>query len=157
VTASIGYARAKAHIDLQGGSAMRRMLAGLAGLILGLSVSTYLSATPAADKVYIGVLVQNVTPELARSFGMDAPKGALVAAVRPDGPAAIAGIRPGDVILAFGDAPVQGFESLHALVLQTPAGVGVSVRLWRNQAETTTVVIVEPKRSENAAFEREGH
>ena len=133
---------------------MRRMLAGLAGLFLGLSVA---ASTPAADKVYIGLLVQDVIPQLAESFGLDPPRGALVAAVRPDSPAAIAGIRPGDVILAFGDAPVQGSESLHALVQQTPAGFGVSVRLWRNHAETAAVVIVEPKPPQNAAQEREDH
>jgi S1-C subfamily serine protease len=142
---------------------MQRMLVGFVGLLLGLSVCASSvsgdhadaavspaneAATPTADKVYIGVLVQALVPQLAKLFGLDAPQGALVAAVRPDGPAAIAGIRPGDVILAFGDDPVQGPESLHALVQQTPAGVGVLVRLWRNQAETTTAVIVESKPAE---------
>ena len=134
---------------------MRRVLAGLAGLFFGLSVAA--SSTAATDKVYIGVLVSDVIPQLAESFGFDPPRGALVAAVRPDSPAAIAGLRPGDVILAFGDAPVQGSESLHALVLQTPAGVGVSVRLWRNHAETTAIVIVEPKPEESTPGWREGH
>ena len=57
-----------------------------------------ISAVPATGEAHIGLTCQLVTAEIARAFGLDSPKGALVSAVRPNGPAAVAGIRPADII-----------------------------------------------------------
>src|SRR6185503_10174862 len=64
----------------------------------------------------IGVVIQPVTKELADSFGLPKPQGALVSAVEKGGPAEKAGIEPGDVILRFDGKPVASSEDLPRLV-----------------------------------------
>jgi serine protease Do len=56
---------------------------------------------------WLGVLIQDVTRELAETFGMKQPRGALVAQVLPNSPAAAADLRPGDVILSFNGRDVR--------------------------------------------------
>src|SRR5206468_4821518 len=58
------------------------------------------------DRGFIGVGIQEVTPELAQSLGLGQPMGALVSSVQPDGPAAAARIQQGDVILTFDNQTV---------------------------------------------------
>jgi len=65
---------------------------------------------------YLGVLIQDVTRELAESFGLRRPSGALVAQVLPDGPAAKAGIRPGDVVLEFNGKELNNSAQLPPMV-----------------------------------------
>jgi serine protease Do len=65
---------------------------------------------------YLGVLIQDVTRELAESFGLRRPSGALVAQVLPDGPASKAGIRPGDVILEFNGKELNNSAQLPPMV-----------------------------------------
>lgn len=78
-------------------------------------------------------------------FGLDSPAGALVARVERNGPAAVAGIKAGDIILSLGDQPIASYESLRALVAQMPAGSLVLVRLWRDKRETLAEVTVAAK------------
>ena len=80
---------------------------------------------------WLGVHVQNVTEELAASLGLQEPKGALVAKVSPDSPAATAGIEPSDVILSFDGQPIDNMRSLPRAVAATPIGKSVAVELLR--------------------------
>ncbi|HSD91970.1 MAG TPA: Do family serine endopeptidase [Methyloceanibacter sp.] len=80
---------------------------------------------------WLGVHVQNVTEEVATSLGLQEPKGALVAKVSPDSPAAAAGIEPSDVILRFDGQPIDNMRSLPRAVAATPVGKSVSVELLR--------------------------
>jgi serine protease Do len=80
---------------------------------------------------WLGVHVQNVTDEIAESLGMKEPKGALVANVTPDSPAAASGIQPSDVILKFDGQPVDNMRSLPRAVAATPIGKAVPVELLR--------------------------
>jgi serine protease Do len=80
---------------------------------------------------WLGVHVQNVTEELASSLGLQEPKGALVAKVSPDSPAAAAGIEASDVILKFDGQPIDNMRSLPRAVAATPIGKSVSVELLR--------------------------
>ena len=59
---------------------------------------------------WLGVVIQRITPELAKEFGLADDKGALVSKVMPDGPAAKAGIERGDVIVEFDGHADRGLE-----------------------------------------------
>ena len=90
----------------------------------------------------IGVAVQNVNQSLAQSFGLKKPEGALVSAVEEGGPAAKAGLKPGDVILAWNGAPVEESSALPVIVADTRPGETAKVRIWREGREQTVNVTV---------------
>lgn len=92
---------------------------------------------------YLGVNVQEVTSELSESFGMDKPKGALVAEVFPDTPAAKAGIKAGDVILSVNGMDINKSGSLPPVIGMTPVGQPVELRLLRQGKLQTMRVTVE--------------
>ncbi|OOO03444.1 MAG: Periplasmic serine endoprotease DegP [Chromatiales bacterium USCg_Taylor] len=80
---------------------------------------------------WLGVLIQEVTRELAESFGMARPHGALVAKVLPDSPAAESGIQPGDVVVEFNGIEVDLSSDLPPLVGNTEVGKRVPLKLIR--------------------------
>jgi len=82
---------------------------------------------------WLGVLIQDVTLELAESFGMKNPRGALVAKVMPDSPAAAAGFQVGDVIVRFNDTEVTNSANLPPIVGSTKVGVKIPVEIVRDQ------------------------
>ncbi len=86
---------------------------------------------------WLGVSIQPLTPELARSFGAKEPRGVLVSDVIPDSPAARAGLRPGDILLEFEGKKVEGPQDLQRAVGLTAPGAGVTLKFWREQAERT--------------------
>jgi serine protease Do len=81
---------------------------------------------------WLGVHVQNVTGEIARSMGLQEPVGALVASVTPDSPAAAAGLKPSDVILKYGGDPVETMRNLPRAVASSPVGKAVDLEVQRN-------------------------
>ena len=81
---------------------------------------------------WLGVLIQDVTRELAESFGMDKPRGALVAKVLPDSPAEKAGFQVGDVVLSFDGKKIVRSSNLPPVVGITPVGKNVKVEILRN-------------------------
>jgi len=81
---------------------------------------------------WLGVGIQEVTPELAKSFGLTAKKGALVAQVFSNSPAEKAGIERGDVILGFDGKEVADSKGLPLIVASTPVGKNVTIKLSRN-------------------------
>lgn len=81
---------------------------------------------------WLGVLIQDVTRELADSFGLDKPQGALVARVLPESPAEKAGFEVGDVILEFGGEKVHNSSQLPPMVGQTAVDRSVDVKVLRN-------------------------
>jgi serine protease Do len=102
---------------------------------VAMNVSGQLQASGHVTRGRLGVQIQNVDQALAESFGLDVPKGALVADVEEDGPANAAGIKAGDVILAFDGKPVESAGQLPALVAATKPGSKVDVQIWRNHAQ----------------------
>jgi serine protease Do len=93
---------------------------------------------------WLGVVIQEVTRELAESFGMDRAYGALVARVLPDSPAEQAGLRVGDVIVAYNGTRVNSSTELPPLVGVTRVGETARVEVIREgQARTIKVVIDE--------------
>lgn len=81
---------------------------------------------------YIGVGIQEVTPELARAFNVSAEKGALVSSVDPDGPGAKAGLQRGDVITELNGQPIDGPNDLRLQVGTMVPGTTVHLKVERN-------------------------
>jgi serine protease Do len=86
---------------------------------------------------WIGVKIQEVTPEIADGLGLDHAKGALVSSVTPKGPAETAGIESGDVILNFDGHPIKHMRELPLMVAQDEIGKKVPLVVWRKGGEKT--------------------
>ncbi len=82
----------------------------------------------------IGVVIQEVSKELAESFGLAKPSGALVNAVEKGGPAEKAGVESGDIILKFGGRAVENSGDLPRLVGNSKPGSRTSMEVWRKGA-----------------------
>jgi serine protease Do len=94
------------------------------------------------SRSWLGAFVQPVTPERAQTAGLAKPSGALVTELKAASPAARAGLRVGDIILAWGDREVD-HRSLPLIVAQAPAGHPVSVTVWRDRAPQQVAVVPE--------------
>ncbi len=81
---------------------------------------------------WLGVLIQDVTRELAESFGMERPQGALVARVLPDSPAEAAGIEVGDIILKFNGNEIEHSSDLPPMVGIAPIDKRLPVDILRD-------------------------
>jgi serine protease Do len=81
---------------------------------------------------WLGVSIQEMTPELAKSFGLKEKKGALVAEVVSGSPAEKAGIEQGDVIVEFDGKEVTDSKDLPRMVASTPVGKAVTIKLSRS-------------------------
>jgi serine protease Do len=107
-----------------------------------------LKSTGKVTRGWLGVVVQKVTPELAQSFGISEGRGALVADVDKEGPAAKAGIASGDIIITFNGREIKEMDELPMLVAQTDIGKTVDVKVLRGGKEKTLAVkIAELKES----------
>ena len=117
---------------------------------IGFAISSNLAKQIIADlrddgqvvRGWLGVQIQGMDEDLVASLGLPAAKGALVAAVEPDSPAAKAGIRRGDVVLRFGEKPIDRVGALTRSVAAVPPGERVPVTLWRDGKEVTVTVAV---------------
>jgi len=98
----------------------------------------------------LGVAIQDVTPELAKSLGLKESKGALVSQVVPGGPADKAGFEQGDVIVNFDDRTVGDSKDLPRIVASTPVGKTVTVKLLRDGKEVDLQAKVGEMEEENA-------
>ena len=105
---------------------------------------------------WLGVLIQDVTRELAESFGMDKPMGALVAQVLDDSPAAKAGIEVGDVIMDFNGEEVSYSSELPPMVGRTRVGDSAKVKVLRDGKVKTLVVRIGELPAEEALQQSEG-
>jgi serine protease Do len=99
--------------------------------------------------------VQDVDAQLAQSFGLDRPRGALVSYVDPDGPAKKAGIAPGDVILGVNDQEIEQSGSLSSQIAAMTPGSTAQLRVWRERKERTIEVRVAELQEDNLAGVRD--
>lgn len=90
----------------------------------------------------IGVALGDMTKEVAESLGLGKPRGAYVRNVEPSGPAAIAGIEPGDVILSFNGHEISKPTDLPRVVGETRPGAVATVQVWRKGAARDIAVAV---------------
>jgi len=81
---------------------------------------------------WLGVQISSVEKDMAEGLGLDKARGALVQSVSDAGPAAAAGIKPGDVVLKFDGRDVADNRALPRMVAETAIGKKVSVEVWRN-------------------------
>jgi len=101
---------------------------------VAMEVVNQLRATGKVTRGRIGVMIQEVTHELADSFGLHNTSGALISAVEKGGPADKAGIQPSDVILKYDGKAVVASKDLPRMVAGTAPGSKVAVQLWRKGA-----------------------
>ena len=92
------------------------------------------------DRGWLGVHIQGLDEDLAKSLGLDDAEGALVAQVTPDSPAASAGFRQGDVILSYSGKQIKNLRDLTSAVADTAAGTEADVVVWRDGSEKTIAV-----------------
>ena len=100
---------------------------------------------------WLGVQIQTVTEEIAESLGLKEAKGALVAGVVDDSPAAAAGFKSGDVILAFNTVDVPESRRLPRIVADTGVGKEVKVNVWREGKNITLLVTLGELEKVNVA------
>jgi len=105
----------------------------------------------------LGVTIQEVDQELANSFGLKQPGGALVASVERGGPAAAAGIEPGDVIVSFNGKPISRSSELPAEVADVKPGSKAQVEVMRQgKTRELGITIGELKQDRVAAADDSG-
>jgi serine protease DegQ len=91
---------------------------------------------------WIGVEVQDITPELAESFRLPRSQGVLITGVLRGGPADKAGIKPGDILVAIGGREVTDSTEMLNLIATLPPGQTADLRILRNQAEASVRVAI---------------
>jgi serine protease Do len=92
------------------------------------------------ERGWLGVAIQELTPDLSRGLGLATPQGALVSSVQEKSPAAAAGLKAGDVVLSFAGHPIASPKDLSRVVAETASGTSVPVKIWRDGAEQSVDV-----------------
>jgi serine protease Do len=115
------------------------------------SVKEQLVKTGKVERGRIGVTIQEVNAQLAESFGLERPQGALVANVEPGGPADKAGLRAGDVILGIDGRPIARSSELPPLVAQVKPGSPATLEVWRDGRKQPLKITVGALKEESLA------
>jgi serine protease Do len=119
---------------------------------VAMEVVGQLKAGGKVSRGWLGVVIQEVTADLADSFGLDRPRGALVSQVQEDSPASRAGLRASDVILTFNGKPVESSGDLPRMVGMAKPGANITLQVWRRgKAQDLLVVLGELPGEEQAA------
>ncbi|MCS6785825.1 MAG: trypsin-like peptidase domain-containing protein [Thiobacillaceae bacterium] len=114
---------------------------------LAREVMQQIIAQGSVTRGWVGIEVQDITPEVAESFGLGAANGALIAGVLRGGPADRAGIRPGDVLVSVNDRPVTDSSDLLNLIAALPPGERARLTVLRGQTRLQLTVQVERRPS----------
>jgi len=105
---------------------------------------------------WLGVSIQDVSPDLAKQFALPEAKGAVVTDILENSPAAKAGLQQGDVIVSFDGAPVDNTGMLRNRVAQTPIGKKVQVGVIRDKKEKELEVLIAEQPKEISRGQEEG-
>src|SRR5438067_10131408 len=115
------------------------------------NVEEQLLKTGKVERGRIGVGIQDVNAQLAQSFGLERPMGALVSTVESGGPAEKAGVKPGDVILSFNGKPIDRSSELPPLVAAAKPGSKATVEVWRDGKKQTLALGVGELKEQSVA------
>jgi serine protease Do len=111
---------------------------------VAMEVADQLKGGGKVSRGWLGVVIQEVTADLADSFGLDRPRGALIAQVLEDSPAERSGLAASDVILNFDGKAVENSSDLPRMVGMVKPGSKIPVEVWRKgKAQTLQVVLGE--------------
>jgi serine protease Do len=101
---------------------------------------------------YLGLYPEDVSPALAKQFGLSEPKGAIIAQLESDTPAARAGLKRGDVILSLNGQEVTSANDLRLRISQTSPGTTVKLAIWRDgKSQDVNVTLGElPEKAEKS-------
>lgn len=121
-----------------------------------MDIANQLRTTGKVTRGRIGVVIQEVTKELAESFGLSKPQGALVNSVEQGGPADKSGIQQSDIILKFDGKPVNSSADLPRIVAATKPGTKVLVQVWRKGGAKDLTLTVGELQDDRRVSERPG-
>jgi serine protease Do len=107
---------------------------------MAVHIASALIAHGKVERGWLGVSIQDLTPEMAKKFGLSASKGALVAQVVKDSPADKAGLKRGDVLLSYRGNAIPDSSTLRNEVAGTPRGQEAKVTVWREGKEQSFTV-----------------
>jgi len=124
---------------------------------VAMKVQQQLVATGKVVRGRIGVMIQDVNAQLARSFGLPRPAGALVSNIEKDGPAAQSDLKVGDVIIGLNGQDILSSGDLPPRIADIPPGKEARLKIWRDKKEREVVVKVGASGGEQvAAGEKSG-
>ncbi|MCL2074949.1 MAG: DegQ family serine endoprotease [Betaproteobacteria bacterium] len=123
---------------------------------VAMEVQTQLRASGRVSRGRIGVVIQEVTRELAESFGLEKPTGAIVNSVEKGGPAAEAGIEAGDVILQFDNKIINRSDELPRIIAATKPGSKVKASIWRKGVSREVLLTVGEMQEDRIPVARGG-
>ncbi|QLI80215.1 DegQ family serine endoprotease [Chitinibacter fontanus] len=109
---------------------------------VAMKVADELKSSGKVTRGRIGVSIQDVSEDLAKSFGLAKATGALLSSVEKDGPAEKAGLRAGDILLKFNGQPINSSGELPRIVSAVKPGSKVPVQVWRDKAARDVLITV---------------
>jgi serine protease Do len=118
---------------------------------VAMDVADQLRVNGKISRGWLGVMIQEVTRELAESFGLKKPEGALIAGVEKGGPGEKGGLEASDVVLRFDGKPVGNASDLPLLVGATKPGKRVEVQVWRKGSAKNLALTVGEAPTEKVA------
>ena len=118
---------------------------------VAMSVVEQLKVDGKVSRAWLGVLIQDVNNDLAESFGLDRPQGALVSRVMDDSPAQKAGLKSGDIIMAFNGEVIEHSGELPYVVGQMKAGDKVTAVIYRDGKERDIKVTLEARSGDESS------
>ena len=119
---------------------------------VAMEVAEQLKSGGKVSRGWLGVVIQEVTADLAESFGLDRPRGALISQVQDDSPAHKAGFQASDVILSFNGKTVENSGDLPRMVGMAKPGTKIPVEIWRKgKVQQLNVVLGELPAEEGVA------
>lgn len=118
---------------------------------VAMNVADQIKTTGKVQRGRLGVVIQEVSYDLAKSFGLERASGALVSQVVPGGPAAKAGLQVGDIVQSVNGEEVKNSSDLPVMVGILPPGKEITLGIWRKGKQETVKVTLDSMNADSAA------